>query len=137
MLTARIKKYPHYRERFAEARRLSSEANVQKALDAIDFTDKQVLDAGPCAGALVASRKLKAEIHLRLAKADDQQRFAEYQKPVPQAPMMILAVNGVDILSGRSVAPEIAEAKKQLVLEQENQQLVTALQEEAARAYGQ
>lgn len=73
---------------------------------------------------------------MRLAKADDQERFADYQKPLPQAPVMILAVNGVDILNGRSVAPEIEAARKQIALEQSEYDKVQALQEELARTHG-
>ena len=110
-LNAKIKKYPSYGRRLEEARRLAAETHLQSAMDALDIEDA-TLDLHENPTAVVALRKAKSELHMKLAKVADRERLSDMVKPTAPTPTMIIAINGVDMISRKSVVQDIEFAQR-------------------------
>lgn len=113
-LNAKIKRYPSYGRRLEEARRLAAETHLQSAMDALDIED-HTLDGHENPTAIVALRKAKSELHMKLAKVADRERLSDMVKPTAPTPTMIIAINGVDMISRQSVAQEIEFAARNVI----------------------
>lgn len=114
-LNARIKKYPSYGRRLEEARRLAAETHLQHAVDALDMDDDEIAKHKMAAAPIVAMRKAKSDLHMKLAKVADRERLSDMVKPTAPTPTMIIAINGIDIIGRNSVAHEIAYAQMQII----------------------
>ena len=114
-LNARIKKYPAYGRRLEEARRLAAESHLQAAMDALDMDDKEISAYDKAAAPVVAMRKARSDLHMKLAKVADRERLSDMVKPTAPTPTMIIAINGIDMISRNSVEQEIRYAQMQVI----------------------
>ena len=106
-ISARVKKFPGYQSRLEEARRLSAESHLHHAGKALDLSIADITKLGKAATPYVALRKAQSELHVRKARFGDRERLSDMVKPTPPTPTMIIAINGMDMVSRRSVASEI------------------------------